>query len=106
VATIVHRQVLTLNNCSMWRQTAVKSKTGSLSRSDRLAKYNQLLRIEQLLGKNAAESKPVKGRVGALRRRDVAALGPTIKFKPRKSGNWLPGVSIVTLSLGSKDSRF
>ena len=29
-------------------------KTGSLSRSDRLAKYNQLLRIEQQLGKNAA----------------------------------------------------
>jgi enolase len=28
-------------------------KTGSLSRSDRLAKYNQLLRIEQLPGKNA-----------------------------------------------------
>jgi enolase len=28
-------------------------KTGSLSRSDRLAKYNQLLRIEQELGKNA-----------------------------------------------------
>jgi len=28
-------------------------KTGSLSRSDRLAKYNQLLRIEQTLGKNA-----------------------------------------------------
>jgi len=28
-------------------------KTGSLSRSDRLAKYNQLLRIEQLLGKDA-----------------------------------------------------
>src|ERR1700733_13558992 len=28
-------------------------KTGSLSRSDRLAKYNQLLRIEQFLGKNA-----------------------------------------------------
>lgn len=28
-------------------------KTGSLSRSDRLAKYNQLLRIEQMLGKNA-----------------------------------------------------
>jgi len=25
-------------------------KTGSLSRSDRLAKYNQLLRIEQPLG--------------------------------------------------------
>ncbi len=28
-------------------------KTGSLSRSDRLAKYNQLLRIEQELGRNA-----------------------------------------------------
>jgi enolase len=28
-------------------------KTGSLSRSDRLAKYNQLLRIEEQLGKNA-----------------------------------------------------
>ena len=28
-------------------------KTGRLSRSDRLAKYNQLLRIKQLLGKKA-----------------------------------------------------
>jgi len=28
-------------------------KTGSLSRSDRLSKYNQLLRIEQELGDNA-----------------------------------------------------
>ncbi len=28
-------------------------KTGSMSRSDRIAKYNQLLRIEDLLGKNA-----------------------------------------------------
>ena len=28
-------------------------KTGSLSRTDRVAKYNQMLRIEQLLGKNA-----------------------------------------------------
>ena len=28
-------------------------KTGSLSRSDRLAKYNQLLRIEEELGSNA-----------------------------------------------------
>ena len=28
-------------------------KTGSLSSTDRVAKYNQLLRIEQLLGKNA-----------------------------------------------------
>jgi enolase len=28
-------------------------KTGSMSRSDRVAKYNQLLRIEGLLGKDA-----------------------------------------------------
>ena len=28
-------------------------KTGSLSRSDRMAKYNQLLRIEEELGNNA-----------------------------------------------------
>ena len=28
-------------------------KTGSLSRSDRLAKYNQLIRIEEELGKAA-----------------------------------------------------
>ncbi|WP_100642268.1 phosphopyruvate hydratase [Alteromonas facilis] len=33
-------------------------KTGSLCRSDRVAKYNQLLRIEELLGENA----PYKGR--------------------------------------------
>jgi len=33
-------------------------KTGSLSRSDRVAKYNQLLRIEEALGTNA----PYKGR--------------------------------------------
>src|SRR3569833_736171 len=30
-----------------------QSKTGSLSRSDRLAKYNQLLRIEEILGDQA-----------------------------------------------------
>ncbi len=33
--------------------TATQIKTGSLSRSDRIAKYNQLLRIEEQLGKEA-----------------------------------------------------
>ena len=33
--------------------TATQIKTGSLSRSDRIAKYNQLLRIEEELGKDA-----------------------------------------------------
>ena len=28
-------------------------KTGSASRTDRIAKYNQLLRIEEILGSNA-----------------------------------------------------
>jgi enolase len=39
-------------------------KTGSLSRSDRLAKYNQLLRIEEQLGHNAVYA----GRTGLARR--------------------------------------
>jgi enolase len=33
--------------------SATQIKTGSLSRSDRIAKYNQLLRIEEALGANA-----------------------------------------------------
>jgi enolase len=33
---------------------ALQIKTGSLSRSDRIAKYNQLLRIEEDLGDTAA----------------------------------------------------
>ena len=34
--------------------TATQIKTGSLSRSDRVAKYNQLMRIEDELGSNAS----------------------------------------------------
>ncbi len=33
--------------------SATQIKTGSLSRSDRVAKYNQLIRIEEMLGKSA-----------------------------------------------------
>jgi len=36
--------------------TAAQIKTGSLSRSDRLSKYNQLLRIEEILGDKAVYS--------------------------------------------------
>jgi enolase len=36
--------------------TAAQIKTGSLSRSDRLSKYNQLLRIEEYLGERAVYS--------------------------------------------------
>jgi enolase len=34
--------------------SATQIKTGSMSRSDRVAKYNQLLRIEEQLGPKAA----------------------------------------------------
>ncbi|MBM3848085.1 MAG: phosphopyruvate hydratase, partial [Verrucomicrobia bacterium] len=37
-------------------------KTGSLSRTDRVAKYNQLLRIEQQLGRNAVYGGKLKAR--------------------------------------------
>jgi enolase len=33
-------------------------KTGSLSRTDRVAKYNELLRIEEFLGKKALFKNP------------------------------------------------
>ncbi|MDZ7826738.1 MAG: hypothetical protein U5R48_12805 [Gammaproteobacteria bacterium] len=41
-----------------WRPHAGQIKTGSLSRSDRVAKYNQLLRIEEAL----ADEAPYRGR--------------------------------------------
>ncbi len=44
---------------SLLQQTLAKSKTGSLSRTDRIAKYNQLLRIEDQLG-DVAEYKGLK----------------------------------------------
>jgi len=53
VATIVHRQVFDTQQLLHVATNRHQIKTRSLSRSDRLAKYNQLLRIEQLLGKNA-----------------------------------------------------
>jgi enolase len=54
-------------------------KTGSLSRSDRLAKYNQLLRIEQLLGKNA-----VYAGLSALPRGIAIAEGGRSKREARR----------------------
>ncbi len=47
-------------------------KTGSLSRSDRLAKYNQLIRIEEELGSSGAL--PRQG--GAERAEDMAPENP------------------------------
>jgi enolase len=45
-AAILYFAITAATNCG-------QIKTGSLSRSDRLTKYNQLLRIERLLGRNA-----------------------------------------------------
>jgi enolase len=49
--------------------TATQIKTGSLCRSDRVAKYNQLLRIEEQLGRNARFA----GRGAFARLADVSA---------------------------------
>ena len=38
-------------------------KTGSASRSDRMAKYNQLLRIEEELGDKAVYAGPLWGKI-------------------------------------------
>ena len=48
-------------------------KTGSLSRSDRLAKYNQLIRIEEMLGDEGRYA----GRAALKRSLSPIALGPT-----------------------------
>ena len=39
-----------LSPISPWRWACGQIKTGSASRTDRIAKYNQLLRIEEELG--------------------------------------------------------
>ena len=51
-------------------------KTGSLSRSDRLAKYNQLLRIEEELGDGA--STPGRSSAGAAAETDDRAHGAAV----------------------------
>ena len=45
------RVAIVLKNYSMEQRGQIK--TGPLSRTDRIAKYNQLLRIEEELGDNA-----------------------------------------------------
>ncbi len=52
--TIAHLAVAT--NCG-------QIKTGSLSRTDRLAKYNELLRIEEELGSKAVYAGPIWGKI-------------------------------------------
>jgi enolase len=51
-AVISHRSGETIADIAVGTQ-ATQIKTGSLSRSDRIAKYNQLLRIEEELGEEA-----------------------------------------------------
>ena len=48
----VHDDALFVDDIERYSSSQMKNgiKTGSLSRSDRMAKYNQLLRIEEELG--------------------------------------------------------
>ncbi|MBI4003543.1 MAG: phosphopyruvate hydratase, partial [Candidatus Omnitrophica bacterium] len=57
--TIAHLAVAT---------NAGQIKTGSLSRSERIAKYNELLRIEEELGRKAVYAGTLwkNGRIGSL----------------------------------------
>ena len=52
-------------------------KTGSASRTDRIAKYNQLLRIEEELGSAARFNGKSRARLGEYSRRDE---GVTLRF--------------------------
>ena len=58
-------------------------KTGSLARSDRLAKYNQLIRIEEELGRRARYA-------GRARSRRWAPLRPnaSLTMRPLRSVAW------------------
>ena len=53
-------------------------KTGSLSRTDRIAKYNQLLRIEEMLGDDAIFGGKI---AGAKQERKITTASPR-KFRP------------------------
>ncbi|MBL8899848.1 MAG: phosphopyruvate hydratase [Planctomycetes bacterium] len=59
-------------------------KTGSLCRSERIAKYNQLLRIEENLGAAALYGPAASTRFGQS---IAAALATPAKAKPAKNGN-------------------
>ena len=84
-------------------------KTGSLARSDRTAKYNQLLRIEQQLGAQAKYAGRAALKALSVRRRARSALAglrkPAGWFAARRSrGNlWLrravPGLRDLCLAL-------
>jgi hypothetical protein len=78
-------------------------KTGSLSRSDRLAKYNQLLRIEAELGASRALSRPRRLRLGGLAIAAAApcscGLQPTLRLHRR----WSPGGGRCSMPFAGND---
>ena len=55
-------------------------KTGSLSRTDRVAKYNQLLRIEEMLGEDAIFG----GKLAEATPRPASATAPPEKPRPAR----------------------
>jgi enolase len=61
---------------------AMQIKTGSLSRSDRIAKYNQLLRIEEDLGDTASYPGVSTPSTTCGSRRHVECAGPRWCWSP------------------------
>jgi enolase len=66
-------------------------KTGSLSRSDRIAKYNQLIRIEEELGPNGCfagrdslKSLPARPKLRAVESKKPAAIKKSVETKKKK----------------------
>ena len=55
-------------------------KTGSLSRTDRIAKYNQLLRIEEMLGDDAVFG----GKIAGATSRPTSATTSSDKARPAR----------------------
>src|SRR5262249_46511209 len=73
-------------------------KTGSLSRSDPVAKYNQLLRIEEWLGPGGPVPRPAFGPEGPG--------GPLMVPAPSRGPGWLVGVGptprVAVAALGDR----
>ena len=77
-------------------------KTGSASRTDRVAKYNQLLRIEEQLGERAPSSRRARSMASELPRRSSDGLfwrrsscrrGLCSRCRAASSARWICGVS-------------
>jgi hypothetical protein len=83
-------------------------KTGSLSRSDRLAKYNQLIRIEEMLGDVAEYAGPVDPAplIGQADGRKAPQAPHAPEFARRVLGFTRAGCGCLSLGMGVLGYRF